>query len=125
MTLDLLLTANLMYKYTKSDKETVIARLRQLVGFHGRTFSNPFVEEMYKAYPGDSTVPTKENLHEYIQTIAAKVKTENPLDLPYFRHNIHLCYEVAKEMLDVVTLHDRTGPQDGPVPDISITRSIV
>lgn len=101
MTLDLLLTANRMYTYTKSDKETVIAKLRQLVGFHGRTYSNPFIEEMYKAYPGDSTVPTKENLHEYIQTIADKVKTENPLDMPYFRHNIRLCYEVAKEMLDV------------------------
>lgn len=101
MTLDLLLTANRMYRYTRGDKKTVIAKLRQLVGFHGRTYSNPFIEEMNKAYPGDSTVPTKENLHDYIDGIADRVKPENPLDMPYYRHNIRLCYEVAKEMLEV------------------------
>lgn len=111
MTLDLLLTANRMYKYTTSDKETVIEKLRQLVGCQGRSYSNSFIEELYKAYLGDSTVPTKDHLHEYIQTIADKVKTENPLDMPYFRHNIHLCYEVAKEMLDVADFSrpDRVG----------------
>lgn len=101
MTLDLLLTANRMHTFTRSDKKTVIAMLRQLVGAHGRSCSNSFIQAMYKAYPGDTTVPTKENLHEYIQAVAAKVKADNPLDMPYIRHNIHLCYEVAKEMLDV------------------------
>lgn len=101
MTLDLLLTANRMYKYTLTDKNAAIIKLKQLVGFHGRTYSNPFIQEMYNAYPGDKTLPTKENLQEFIQNLASKVKCENPLDLPYFRHNIYLCYEVAKEMLDV------------------------
>lgn len=90
-----------MYRYTQADQDAAIAKLKQMVGFHGRTYSNPFIEEMSRAYPGDYITPTKENLHEYIQKVASKVKTENPLDMPYFRHNIHLCYEVAKEMLDV------------------------
>lgn len=116
MTLDLLLIANRLYRYTRTDKDATITKLKQLVGFHGRTYFNPFIEEMYKAYPGDRTAPTKENLHEYIQKIASKVKTENPLDMPYFRHNIHLCYEVAKEMMDVAdfTRHDRTSGWASP-----------
>lgn len=111
MTLDLLLTANRMYKYTQKDKDTAIAKLRQLVGFHGRSYNNPFIEELYRAYPGDRTIPTKENLYEYIQKVASKVKAENPLDMPYYRNNIRLCYEVAKEMLDVADFSrpDRSG----------------
>lgn len=116
MTLDLLLIANRMYRYTQIEKDAAIAKLKQLVGFHGRTYSNLFIEEMYRAYPGDNIIPTKENLHEYIQTVASKVKTENPLDMPYFRHNINMCYEVAKEMLDVAdfTRPDRTSGWASP-----------
>lgn len=108
MTLDLLLIANRMYRYTKSDKETVIAKLRHSVGFYKRTYFLPFFEEMYSACRENSVDPTKENLAEYIRTESAKVKTENPLDMPYFRQNIHLCYEVTKEMLEVA---DFTRPE--------------
>ncbi len=101
MTLDLLLTANRMYRYTDREADVAISKLKQLLGFHGRTFYNPFIDEMYKAYPGDNTVPTLENIGEYIKTVADKVTTDNPLDMPYYRRNIYLCYEVAKEMLDV------------------------
>lgn len=116
MTLDLLLTANRMYKYTQSDKDATIAKLRQLVGFHGRSYHNPFIEELYRTYPGDKTIPTKENLYGYIQTVASKITTENPLDMPYYRHNIRLCYEVAKEMLDVAdfTRRDRRSGWASP-----------
>lgn len=101
MAIDCLLTLNRLYKYTFKDCEVAIKGLRECLSSPIRRFTSPIISVLYKNYPGDKTVPTQENLAEYLANAQEALKDCNPLDPPYIRYQIVLTKEVANLLLEI------------------------